>query len=154
MRCLELAWQDSGGGLMDDRCGSLVRGSCRVHHLFTVWCETHIHHGLLVAVCFTCRARVLLLLLLLQDEITLVKLHLKNRQWKRLVCSVGRRLHVDHFVICLQVVVVAEDDLFTTLLKRDIKARGRWQADTTRFLGRERGRVARITAIMIARILR
>ena len=77
MRCLELAWQDSGGGLMDDRCGILVRGSCRVHHLFTVWCKTHIHHGLLVAVCFTCGARVLLLLLL-QDEVALVKLHLKN----------------------------------------------------------------------------
>ena len=150
MRCLELAWHDSGGCLVGNRCGGLVRGSCRVHHLFTVWCKTHVDHGLLVAACFTCGTRVLLLLLLLQDEVTLVKLHLKYRQWKRLVCSVVRRLHVDHFLICLQVAVMAEDDLFTTLLKRDIKACGRWQADTTRFLGNERGRVARITAIMIA----
>lgn len=92
--------------------------------------------------------------MLLQDEIALVKLHLKNRQWKRLVCSVRRRLHVDHFMICLQIVGVAEDDLFTTLLERDIKAGGRWQADTARFLGRERCRITRITVIMIARILR
>ena len=81
---------------------------------------------------------ILLLLLLLQDEVALVKLHLKNRKWKRLVCGIGRRLHVDHLVICLKIIGMAKDDLFTTLLERDIKTSGRWQANTARFLGRER----------------
>lgn len=89
---------------------------------------------------------VLLLLLLLQDEVALIELHLEDRERQCLVIGVDHGLFnlVDFVwfaIICPM--VVAKYDLFSALLERDITAslmgRRNYHANIARFLCRERG---------------
>ena len=71
--------------------------------------------------------RIDLLLLLLHDKVTLIKLHLKDREWQRLVLrlvdtaagTVGGLSHLGSHFLLLVVELLTLNDLLATLLKVD-----------------------------------